>query len=63
MFWVRWRQLWMVKRLLWRWHKLNAKEEKFLRDIRMDLHRRRELTPKQREWLEALYDRNIGGIG
>jgi len=53
----------MVKRLLWRWHKLNAKEEKFLRDIRMDLHRRQELTPKQREWLEALYERNMGGIG
>jgi hypothetical protein len=61
MFWVRWRQLWMVKRLLWRWHKLNAKEEKFLLDMRLVLLRRAELTPKQREWLESLYDRNIGG--
>jgi hypothetical protein len=59
MFWVRWRQLWMVKRLLWRWHKLNAKEEKFLRDIRADLRHGRELTPRQRDRLEDLYDRNI----
>jgi hypothetical protein len=61
MFWVRWRQRWMVKRLLWRPHKLSAKELKFLRDIRMVLHRRAELTPKQRAWLEMLYDRHVGG--
>jgi hypothetical protein len=61
MFWVRWRQLLMIRRLLWRSDRLNTREVKFLRDIRVVLHRRAELTPKQRAWLEMLYDRHVGG--
>ena len=49
MFWVRWRQLWMINRLLRSSDRFNAREEKFLRDIKVDLHRQRELTPKQLE--------------
>jgi hypothetical protein len=37
MFWVRWRKLWKINWLLRRRDKLNAKEEKFLREIREDL--------------------------
>jgi hypothetical protein len=58
MFWVRWRKLWMISWLLWRRNKLNAKEQKFLREIREDLRtRRHKLSWKQDGWLYGLYDR------
>jgi hypothetical protein len=58
MFWFRWRSLWIIRWLLWRREKLNAKEEKFLREIREDLLlNRRKLSPKQHAWLDILYHR------
>jgi hypothetical protein len=58
MFWVRWRNLSKIRWLLWRRDKLNAKEEKFLREIREDLRtNRRKLSSKQHAWLYILYDR------
>jgi hypothetical protein len=49
----------MIELLLWRPDKLDAREEKFLRDIRTDLHRGGKLTQKQKAWLEGLYERNM----
>jgi hypothetical protein len=57
MFWVRWRNLWVIRWLLWRRHKLQPHEEKFLREIREDFLRHRKLTPKQHAWLYGMYER------
>ena len=58
MFWVRWHKLWVISWLLWRGDKLNAKEEKFLREVRVDLLTNRcKLSWKQHAWLYTLYDR------
>jgi hypothetical protein len=57
MFWVRWRSLWKISWLLWRRHKLQPHEEKFLREARDILRRHRKLSPKQHAWLDILYDR------
>jgi hypothetical protein len=57
MFWVRWRNQWKISWLLrlWRRHRLQSHEEKFLRDIREDLRQDRKLTPRQQGWLDDLY--------
>jgi hypothetical protein len=59
MFWVRWRKLWMINTLLWRYFfNLTADDKAFLRNIREVLRTNRyELTERQNNWLNDLYAR------
>jgi hypothetical protein len=56
MFWVRWRNLLVIRWLLTH-GTLAEHEKKFLRDARDILRNRRKLTPKQRAWLYGMYER------
>jgi hypothetical protein len=64
MFWVRWQKQHKRQKinwLLWRYYfSLTADEKSFLRNIGEDLRtNRRELTPRQDNWLEDLYDKKV----
>jgi hypothetical protein len=58
MFWVRWRNRWMVARLLWHRKKvLQPHDEEFVRKMRGRLRNYEILLPRQQEYLSGLYDR------